>query len=214
MSKKSKHREGRSAKSLMHTDIKDLKISRKLRELGEIRVNDWELGDVLPAVRELAKREVDVPELLRKTANYRVFEIDFEGKSRKHPKSEGVAKINAAFKQAESFINYLFEKLARGEEKAEIKRVEHRPNHHLVVVVLSHHGASAFIGRGGHTAEAVRSVIQGIGARAGVVFELKVVEANEGKPKKPQAKDKNQSGPTRHRAVKSAFLSTCTPFLA
>jgi predicted RNA-binding protein YlqC (UPF0109 family) len=59
-------------KSVMRTDIKDLEVSRALRRLGNVRVNDWEFGNILPKIKQNAAREVDVLSLFKQTVNLRV----------------------------------------------------------------------------------------------------------------------------------------------
>lgn len=64
-------------KSVMHTDLKDLELSRALRRLSNVRVTEWEFRDILPKVKEIAAKEVDPVDLLKRTANFRVNDWEF-----------------------------------------------------------------------------------------------------------------------------------------
>lgn len=55
--------------ALLHKDIKELEIGPSLRKLGNIRVMEWDFKNVMPAVDRLAKQEVDLLDMVKRTAN-------------------------------------------------------------------------------------------------------------------------------------------------
>jgi len=57
-------------------DISELEVSKAMQRLGNIRVTDWDLKDVIPTLQKLAQREIDIVGMLKRAAEYRVNEWD------------------------------------------------------------------------------------------------------------------------------------------
>lgn len=59
---------------VLNKDISELEVNRALKRLGRIQVTEWELKEVLPAIQRLARKEVDVVGLMKKAADYKVLD--------------------------------------------------------------------------------------------------------------------------------------------
>lgn len=195
-------------KSLMHTDIKDLEIGRKLRALGEIRVTQWELSDVFPAVRELANKEVDVAGFLWRTANYKVFEWDFR-KALNNAENEpdhkaSVADTQSCIDGASQFLRYVCDGLLGTSQNRHLEVVQRMPSDYRLLLVLPRKDAAALIGHGGHTAGAMRHLVEDAGLRIGLNLDLKIMtdeewrEANHRSPS-PSLPLSENKGKKRHQ---------------
>lgn len=60
----------------LNKDISDLELSRAVQRLGNIRVTNWDLKEVIPTLQRLAHREVDIVGLLKRAADYKVNDWD------------------------------------------------------------------------------------------------------------------------------------------
>lgn len=63
--------------ALLNKDIKDLAIGSSLRKLGSKKVLDWDFGTALPAVHKIAHQEVDLVGWVKRAAHCKVMEWDF-----------------------------------------------------------------------------------------------------------------------------------------
>lgn len=165
---------------LLHKDIRDLEISRSLRKLGRIRVSDWEFRDVLPAVNKLAHQEVDLVDLLRRTASYKVMEWDFH----KHPDAEKPAGPDAAAMQLlilhlKNFLGFVASNLIDEPAHALIKVTEIAPGVLRFRLVMVKRDVAILIGREGHSAAAIRNLMKGAAARQGVQVLLEILSHEE-----------------------------------
>jgi predicted RNA-binding protein YlqC (UPF0109 family) len=171
----------------MHTDIKDLKVSRALRRLGNMRVTDWEFSDILPKVKELAATEVDVIDLFKRTANFRIndWEIgslsgrddDLPHLRRPVPPSPEEAK--ACIDRLSAFLGFATRKLIDNPDQVSIKVSTPSPSEIRFRLILTQRDSAAFIGHGGHTAAAIRNLIQDAGTRARFFVDLKILSHKE-----------------------------------
>lgn len=62
---------------LMNKDLKDLEIGRSLRKLGNKKVIEWDFSEALPTVHKFAHQEVDVVGWVKRAASVKVMEWDF-----------------------------------------------------------------------------------------------------------------------------------------
>lgn len=162
---------------LMNTEIKDLEISRSLKRLGAIQVMDWDFKAVLPVVKEVANQEVDVVDLFRRTANYKVMDWDFRSAlsdtPEPKPKSTGKAlthrlsrdEMQVITLRLKNFLQYVAVNLIDEPNQAQIKVSEPGPDVLRFKLVLVQKDVAMLIGREGHTAAAIRSMMK---AAAGV----------------------------------------------
>ena len=176
---------------LMHKDIKDLELSRSLRRLGGIRVTDWEFKDVLPAVNKLAQKEIDLVDLVKRTAGYRVMEWEFRdmvrhelepaavrtpGKSRPRPTPD---EIEALILRLKEFLHFVAVSLIDEPKHAQIRIREIEPAVLRVKLVLVKRDAATLIGHGGHSAAAIRNLVQTVGRLHGVQVLLRILTHEE-----------------------------------
>lgn len=175
---------------LMHKDIKDLELARSLRRLGGIRVTDWEFKDVLPAVNKLAQKEIDLVDLVKRTAGYRVMEWDFRDmvrhepsapvrtpeKSRPRPTPD---EIQALILRLKEFLQFVAVSLIDEPKHAQIRIREIEPAVLRVKLVLVKRDAATLIGHGGHSAAAIRNLMQASGRLHGVQVLLRILSHEE-----------------------------------
>lgn len=176
------------ATSILHTDIKDLELTRSLRRLGSIRVTDWEFSDVLPAVSRLAHKEVDLVDIFKRTCNYRVTDWDFRDLLHSHlsekDEDESTAQLSPEEMQAiihrlTAFLGFVTEGLVEQPQHARIKVAEIQPGLLRFKLVLVRRDTAALIGHGGHSAAAIRRLMQDAGHRQGVQVLLQVLSHEE-----------------------------------
>lgn len=174
---------------LLNKDLSDLELTRSLRRLGAIRVTDWEFKDVLPVVDRLAHKEVDLARVFQRTANYRVTEWDFRDLLQRdpvpQPKPRHVsgavdpAVMASLQRSLQSFLAYLMEQLIDRPDKAAIEIEETEPGVLTAKITLVPRDSVQFIGRGGHTAEAIRRVLQMAALRHRVHVLLRIVSRDD-----------------------------------
>lgn len=163
-------------KALLNKDIKEIEVSRSLRRLGSVRVMEWDFRNVLPAVNRLAHQEVDLVDIIRRTANYRVMDWDF--KNPQHPSSGDETdpatrnlspeEMQELILRLKNFLQYVAVQLIDEPGHAQIKVREIEPNVLRFKLILVNRDVSMLIGREGHTASAIRSVLQAVSRLRGV----------------------------------------------
>lgn len=63
--------------ALLHKDIGDFELSHSLRRLGNVRVMEWDFASPLPAVNRLANIEVDLVKIFKRPTSSKVLAWDF-----------------------------------------------------------------------------------------------------------------------------------------
>ena len=177
----------RKETSVMHTDIRDLEIAKTLRQLGNVRVNDWEFGEFIPKVKEIAATEVDVIDLFKRTANLRVNDWEIgkllanepEKTSDKRPPSQEAAQ--ECIRKLSAFLSYIARSLAETAEKPTIKVSTPSPSEIRFRLILNPRDTVALIGHGGHTAAAIRNLLKETGSRSRFIVDLKILNHEEEK---------------------------------
>jgi len=176
---------GKDPTSIFHKDIKDLEFTRSLRRFGSIRVTEWEFSDVLPAVSRLAHKEVDLVDIFKRTANYRVTDWNFRDLLRPTSDAETPStatspeEIQSITRQLTAFLTYVTMGLVEQPKHACIKAEEIQPGMLCFKLVLVKRDAAALIGHGGHSAAAIRHLMQDFGHRHGVQVLLQVLSHEE-----------------------------------
>ena len=173
-------------KALLNKDIKDLEVSRSLRRLGNVQVMEWDFRAVLPAVNRIAHQEVDVIDIIRRTANYKVMEWDFRNPAQPpeaDPEGETVKSLSPEEMQElilrlKNFLQYVVVNLIDEPRHAQIKVQEIEPNVLRFKLILVNRDVSMLIGREGHTASAIRSVLQAA-SRAHGVQSILLIHSHE-----------------------------------
>ena len=171
---------------LLNKDIRELEIGRSLRRLGNIRVMEWDFRTVLPAVSRLANQEVDLVDLVKRTAHYKVMEWDFRNAlSAEHkpvsqePPAPMVERVSQEEMQAlivrlKDFLQYVVVNLIDEPNHAQIKVQEISPNVLRFQLVLTKRDVAMLIGREGHTASAIRSILKAAAGMIGVQVLLQI----------------------------------------
>lgn len=197
-SKKRAKKPDKQSESILHRDIKDLKIGRNLRRLGKLRITEWEFRDILPAVsraanteididgfvRRAASTEIDIDGFVRKTANYRVTEWDLTdllGKRERRARKSGPsdADMRELSVKLSGFVRFVSRSLVDRADLAEI-RVEQPFRDTLVLkLTLCQKDAAAIIGHGGHTAAAIRGIIKDAARKCGARASLRILTLGE-----------------------------------
>ena len=176
---------------LLNTDIREFEIIRSLRRLGAIRVTEWDFKDVLPAVRRVARQEIDLVDVVKRVANYKVMDWDFRSVLASDPQSArpetaesmlsrplrrplAQAEIQAIIVRLKNFLQYVAVNLIGQPHHAQIKVREIGPSILRFKLVLVKKDVSMLIGMEGFTAAAIRSILKAAGARYGVRVLLQI----------------------------------------
>ncbi len=177
--------------TLLHKDVSQLELSRSLRRLGNVQVMQWDFRTVLPAVNKLANKEVDLVDLFKRTAHYKVLEWDFrntppakdrgarQGAAGPLPKRLSDAEMQALIMRLKNFLQYVVVNLIDEPGHARIIVCEIQ-NHVLrFKLVLLKRDMAMLIGREGHTASAIRSILKASAATQGVNVLLEILAHGE-----------------------------------
>jgi predicted RNA-binding protein YlqC (UPF0109 family) len=136
---------------LLKTDIKDLEIGDKLKRLANIQVNDWEIRRPKRAVKAVAKK------------------AKATGKKSNHKDK------NALHGYLENFLHYVATSLIDEPARAQIHVVQISPTVVRLKLVLAQRDLSMLVGRGGDTAEVIRSILKARGREFGVDVLLQII---------------------------------------
>ncbi len=171
---------------LLNKDIGEFEIGRSLRKLGNLRVMEWDFRNVLPAVNKLAHQEVDLVELVKRTASYKVMEWDFRTALHAEPKpapkktAEPLEtrlrpeEIQALIVRLKNFLQFVVVNLIDEPKHAQIKVREIEPMVLRFKLVLTKRDVAMLIGREGHTASAIRGTLKAIAGTHGVSALLRI----------------------------------------
>ena len=155
-------------KSLMNKDISELEVARSLRRLGNLQVMEWDFKTVMPAVTKLAHQEGDVSGLVKRTAQYKVMDWEFKntpstGRNPAARRSENRLspdEMQVVMGRLKNFLQYVVANLIDEPGHAQIKVREISPNVLRFKLVLVKRDVAMLIGREGHTASAIRSLLK------------------------------------------------------
>jgi uncharacterized protein len=166
---------------LLNKDIRELEIGRSLRKLGNIRVMEWDFRTVLPAVNKLAHKEVDLVDIVKRTARYKVMEWDFrnalnpEGEPAPSGKQElDPGEMQALIVRLKNFLQYVAVNLIDEPNHAQIKVQEIAPKVLRFRLILVKRDVAMLIGKEGHTASAIRNILKAAAGIHGVAALLQI----------------------------------------
>ena len=171
---------------LLNTEIRELEVARSLRRLGKIQVMEWDFRSVLPAVKKVANQEVDLIGLVKRTADFKVMEWDFRraspAASKPHPPAPPTSvagtlspsEMQAITLRLKNFLQYVVVNLIDEPNHAQIKVVQMGPTRLRFKLVLVSRDVAMLIGREGHTASAIRSILKATGELYGVQALLQI----------------------------------------
>jgi predicted RNA-binding protein YlqC (UPF0109 family) len=144
---------------LLKTDIKDLEIGDTLKRLCNIQVNDWEI--------RRPKRAFEVVDRKRTT------------KAKLSAKKSKARPHEALAEQLKNFLLYVATNLIEDPSSAEIYADEISPGVLRLKLILAQRDLSMLVGRGGDTAEVIRSILKARGREYGVDALLQVISHEE-----------------------------------
>lgn len=165
---------------LLNTELHDLELARSLRRLGAIKVMDWDFTEVLPAIRETANREVDFAGIFRRAAPIKIMERDFHSTNHggneacKTAPRENLPDLKQVRERLGNFLRFTVTNLIDEPDRARISVKEMGPAGLCFQVRLAPRDVSVLIGREGHTASAIRRILQLTGGRDGVQVLLHI----------------------------------------
>ncbi len=170
---------------LLNTEIHELELARSLRRLGAIKVTDWEFSEVIPALRETANREVDLAGMFRRSARGKIMEQDFNPKADREKEADNTAprekppNLNEVRERLGDFLRFTVTHLIDEPEQARIQVKEMGPAGLCFQVAVAARDVAVLIGREGHTASAIRRILQATGGRDGVQVLLHIQAHDE-----------------------------------
>jgi uncharacterized protein len=157
---------------LLNTEIRELELSRSLRRLGAIKVTDWEFSNV---IRQTANREVDLAGIFRKSKRARIIERDFNtkvGTGNETGRDHG--NLDRVREQLGNFLRFTVASLIDAPDQARISVKQMGGFGLCFQVALAERDVAGLIGREGHTAAAIRRILQATGSRHGVQVLLHI----------------------------------------
>lgn len=160
---------------LLNTEIRELEISRSLKRWGSIQVMDWDFSSVMPAIRETANREVDLASFFKRAAHIKVLERDFKSAAappQKPPTSP--PDIDELAGRLGNFLQCLVVNLIDEPKHAHLTVIRMGPAGLRFKVVMVKRDVAMLVGREGHTAAAIRNILQGIAGSHGVQALLQI----------------------------------------
>ena len=151
-------------------DIRDLEFARSLRRLGNVRVMELDFNTSMPAVNHLANQEVDLISFFKRAANHKVMDWDFRSATPAAPAKEtmGGVETEELIVRLKNFLQYVVANLIDEPGHAQIKVQEIAPKVLRFKLILVNRDVTMLIGREGHTASAIRSVLKAAAATSGV----------------------------------------------
>lgn len=174
--------------ALLNKDISELELSHSLRKLGNLQVMEWDFRAVVPAVNKLANQEVDFVDLVKRAAAYRVMEWDFNSSPTAQDKASsgellhkgpGHTEMQALMVRLKNFLQYVVLNLIDEPDHAQIRIQEIESDVVRFKLLLVKRDLAMLIGKEGHTASAIRSILKGAAAMHGVHALLEILSYEE-----------------------------------
>ncbi len=161
----------------LNKDISELGFSRAMQRLGQVQVTDWELKEVLPSLQRLAQKEVDVVDLLKQAANYKINNWDirrallrFKADGEKLSKRE----LEDISDRLSNYLDYMVKQLVDEPQYATITVDEITPQVLRFKVILKQRDLSMLIGMNGYTANPIRRILKDVALNSGVYAILQI----------------------------------------
>ena len=144
---------------LLKSDIKDLEIGDTLKRLGNIQVNDWEIRRPKRVVKESPPKA--------------------SPKAKSPTKNLKARNKEALAERLKNFLLYVATNLIEEPSRAKIHVNEISPGVLCLKLVLVQRDLSMLVGRGGDTAEVIRSILKARGREYGVDVLLQLTSHEE-----------------------------------
>lgn len=144
-------------------------LTNSLRQLGEIRVNDWDFHGLMHT--EL--KDLEIGRALRRLGNKKVMEWDFRAAfHREEP-------IGDLSDRLENFLRYLVAGLAAQPGHAHLAVEEISPRVLRFRLVVTKKDQALLVGKRGATAAAIRGILKSTAADAGAHALLEIATREE-----------------------------------
>jgi predicted RNA-binding protein YlqC (UPF0109 family) len=176
---------------LLNTDLKDLEIASSLRALGNTKVMEWDFKTSLPAVHKFAHQEVDVVGWMKRIAHYKVMDWEFRNTLAK-PEEEAVPEVPEAeqsiaapeemeevVERLKGFLQFVAVNLIDEPDRAQVRVQELSPGVVRFTLVITKKDQALLVGKDGATASAIRNMLKGTAAEAGVHVLLQILSHQE-----------------------------------
>lgn len=168
--------------SVMNKDISELELAQSLRKLGNLHVMELDFKTPLPVVNRLANQEVDLIGFVKRTAQYKVIDWDFKSpsSSKKSPAPGSwenrlsPEETQTVIVRLKNFLQYVVVNLIDEPGHAQIQVQEIGPDVLRFKLVLVKRDVAMLIGRGGHTASAIRNTLKSAAGVHGVQALLQI----------------------------------------
>ena len=161
----------------LNKDISELEFSQAMQRLGQVQVSDWDIKEVMPALQRLAHRDVDVVDLLKQAASYKVNEWDIRKamlRSRANTAKLSKRELNAITDKLTAYLRFMVDQLVDEPEYANILTDEVAPQVLRFRVILKQRDLSMFIGMNGFTANPIRRILKDTALHLGVYAILQI----------------------------------------
>ena len=158
-------------------DISELEISKALQRMNQIQVTNVEFSDVMPVLQRMAQKEVDIVDLLKQAASYKVNEWDIhKAVLRKRATSTVLSKreLNHISNTLKGYLRFMVDQLVDDPTYASILSDEIAPQVLRFRIVLKQRDLSMLIGMNGFTANPIRRILKDTALHAGVFAILQI----------------------------------------
>ena len=165
----------------LNKDISELEISKAMQRMNEIQVTNVDFKDVMPVLHRLAQKEVDVVDLLKQAANYKVNEWDIrKAKLRSRASSTVLNKreLNEISNRLKGYLRFMVDQLVDEPSYASILSDEIAPQVLRFRIVLKQRDLSMLIGMNGYTANPIRRILKETALYSGV-FAVMQIQTHE-----------------------------------
>lgn len=163
-------------RGLMQRDIRDLEVAASLRKLGNMKVIDWEFESALPTVHKLAYQEVHLGQWVRKAANYKVIDLHLGETREEEPEAPDLKDLS---RKIRAFVHFTAVALVKHPEQATIRVRTTDRDEVTIRLVVATDDIMNVIGRDGETASAMRRMIRGAAEARGGRAKLEVMTHEE-----------------------------------
>ncbi len=161
----------------LNKDISELEFSRAMQRLGQIQVTDWEIKEILPALQRLAQREVDVVDLLKQAASYKVNDWDIRKailRTRADSGKLSKREVKVITDKLNRYLRYLVDQLVDEPQYATIESTEIATQVLRFRIILKQRDQSMLIGMKGFTANPIRRILKDTALHSGCYAILQI----------------------------------------
>ncbi|MEP4077041.1 KH domain-containing protein [Haloferula sp.] len=154
---------------------KDLDLADSLRRLGNTKVIDLEFESVMPTFQKFAYREVEVPEVVKRAAYYKVLDWDFRSNStptarraKSNKRTPNPEEMRVLMDRLRNFLQFVVVNLISEADRAEIRVKEIEPGVVRFKLLVTQKDVKDMIGRNGATASAIRNLLKATAVSEGI----------------------------------------------